>query len=322
MLRTRYYFGSVNHMNGLWYSNPKNYIAWTDEGFIVDIPESLYARITPASVFQMNIILEKPWLGAISPKGLCEHREQLELLFKFKRGVFGFGGIVNHYDSDIAYFQRHQLWDVKAGFIFGFKKDEVEMRFSIYPRILIPDHKSNTGKTLDYGSFRIDYAYNLDQNIKIFLLIHGQDFYIFNHSFDYRLFYSTFYQVGRDVADFYGVYDIGIGITLTDIVYTGTDFDLKITFQWIERCYLRSLRNDTPYSYLPNGTTFFGMDFNGWTKGKPFSGFRSISQVLDLRIEEQITKNFFMYQKVIFEISDQNESHHEFNFVIGLGVKG
>jgi len=188
--------------------------------------------------------------------------------------------------------------------------------------------------------FKIDWTYKLMPKIKLHGLIHARDYYVYNHSPDIYVaayFARDFYLYAqpRDlspllayyltksehVADYWGVYDIGIGVTFQNLLERTDDVQLSVTIEWIERFYLRNLMNRNPYTLAPNGQGWFGLDLGNYTKGNPFPGFQAVSQVVSIRLEEQLIKNLFLYQKVIFELADQNSEHHEFNLQIGAGVK-
>ncbi|OHD64897.1 MAG: hypothetical protein A2176_04655 [Spirochaetes bacterium RBG_13_51_14] len=321
MMRTGLFYGRKYHHNELYYTTPHGYRFVTDHGLIVDVPESIFLRIAPVPLLQINVTVEKPWLGGAMPN-FIEQSQMLEILFRFKKVQFGAGVMFNEYDSDAAFYRRYKLWDTKVGFIFGYKKDKVEAKFTWYPRMLIMDPRSSTGKTLDVGMFRMDYTYQALPNIRVHALVLARDYYVFCHSFDWRVFYASYYHYSQDIADYWGVYDLGLGFTFNNLVNHADGSELfSLTFEWLERFYLRDLENDNPYTLAPNGQGWFGLNLQKFTKGKPFSGFRSLSQVLSLRLNEQITRNFFMYQKVIVELADQDSEHHEFNLQVGMGVK-
>lgn len=320
MLRTGLYYGKRQRSNGLYYTTNRKFRVITEKGLIVDIPETIYMKFTPIPLISIELMAEKPWLGGGMPN-FIEQSEKLELTFNFKRFVIGTGAWFNHYDGDAAFYRRYKLFDAKVGFIVGYKKKKVEARFTWYPRMLIMDPRSSTGKTLDTGSFRIDYAYQMKSFIKIYALIYARDYYVFCHSFDWRVFYASYYHYSRHIASYWGVYDLGLGINLSDLIYRADDTKFSVSIEWLQRFYLRDLENINPYTLAPNGQGWFGLNLKKFTKGAPFSGFHAISQVIGLRFDEQITKHFFMYQKAILELGDQNAQRHEFNLQIGMGVK-
>lgn len=319
MLRTGAFYGEKLHYSHLYYTSPHGYRVLTDPGAL-PIPLWLVMKITPVPFFEIDVNAGKPWLGGQMPN-FIDFSGTLEFLFHIKSVSFGAGAMATHYDSTYAFHRRYKLWDPKVGFIFAYRKDGTETRIRWYPRMLIMDPKSSTGKSLDVGALFIDYTYQVKSFIAVYALIHARDYYVFCHSFDYRVFYGSLMRHSENVASYWGVYDIGLGVSLTDLIYTGTDFKFNFAFEWIERFYLRKLEQEAPYTLAPNGQGWFGLDLRRWSKGKPFSGFHALSQVLGFRFEEELTRNFFMYQKIILELADQNAEHHEFNFLAGFGVK-
>lgn len=320
MFRSGLFYGHKSHMMGLYNTSPHGFRVLTDRGLVVDVPVSLTMKIKPVPVFEIDLKAEKPWLGGQMPNFIVQ-AESVEFLFHIKTVTFGAGFMVNHYDSNAAFYRRYKLWDPKVGIIGGYRKDDVDLKLTWYPRMLWMDPSSSTGKTLDTGRLRIDYEWRVKSFIKIYALIDARDYYVFCHSLDWRVFYASLWQHSENVADYWGVYDIGLGVSFIDLVYRADDIKFNLSFDWTERFYLRSLEKEAPYTLAPNGQGWFGLDLRKWSKGKPFSGFHGISQVLGLRFDEQLSKNFFMYQKIILELADQNAEHHEFNFLAGMGFK-
>jgi hypothetical protein len=322
MARMGLYYGTVSHFYGLYYTSPHGFWYVPDDGLIVSVPYTMFMRITPIPLIQIDLTMENPWLGALNPPGLIVQDEKAEMVFNIKNVSFGAGVMVSHYNSGAAFFRRYDLTDVKVGFIIGYKKDKAETKITWYPRMLIMDPRSSTGKSLDVGSLCIDYSYEAFPSIKVNALFYFRDYYVFCHSADWRVFIGTFYRKYGHLASYWGLYDMGLGITFNDLVKhpDGTEL-FSITFQWLERFYLRDLNNTHPYTLAPNGQGWFGLNIAKFAQGKPFSGFSALSQVLSLRFDENITKNFFMYQKLIAELADQNSEHHEFNLQAGMGIK-
>jgi hypothetical protein len=320
MLRTGLYYGRKYHYGGLYYTTPHGYRPITDHGLIVDVPESINIKVTPVPFVEIDMLTEKPWLGGGMPN-FIEQSQNLELLFHIKKVTFGAGVLFNEYNSNVAFYRRYILWDTKVGFVFGYKNDNIETRITWYPRMMMMDPRSSTGKTLDAGLLKIDYSWQALSYLKIYGMLHARDYYVFCHSIDWRVMYASYFHYMEDIASYWGVYDLGIGITLSDLVYRADNTKFSVSIEWIERFYLRDLNNDNPYTLAPNGQGWFGLNLNKFTKGSPFSGFHSISQVIGLKFDEQITKNFFMYQKVILELADQDSEHHEFNLQVGMGFK-
>ncbi len=322
LLRMGLFYGSKPHYGGLYYTSPHGFRYVPDDGLITSFPYTLFMRITPIPLIQIDATMENPWLGALAPPGLVVQSEKVELLFNIKMIQFGAGVMINHYDSSMAFYRRYRLTDVKVGFILGYRKDKIEAKITWYPRMLIMDPRSSTGKTYDVGSLRLDYSYQLFPDVKLNMIFNFRDYYVFCHSIDWRVFYASFYKYSQDLASYWGVYDMGFSLTFNNLAKHPDGRELfSVTFEWLERFYLQSLNHDAPYTLAPNGQGWFGLDVKRFTKGKPFPGFRAISQVLSLRFDEQITGNFFMYQKAIAELADQDSDHHEFDLQIGMGVK-
>ena len=82
---------------------------------------------------------------------------------------------------------------------------------------------------------------------------------------------------------------------------------------------MKDIGNTRPYSYLPNGQGWFGMNFYGWTTGKPFSGFETLGHQVSIRFDVQFHENFFMYTKLMFELGNLDD-HFEINYALGCGV--
>lgn len=322
MLRMGLYYGNKYYLQGLYYRAQHGFRWVPDDGLIVSVPYTLFMRISPIPLLEISATMENPWLGALMPPGLVVQSEKGEIVFNIKNFQLGTGVMVNHYDSSMAFFKRLVMTDVKVGFILGFKKDKGDARVTWYPRMLIMDKSNSKGKTLDVGSLRIDFSYQLFQDIKLYGLFNFRDYYVFCHSFDARVMLMSYLKYSENIASYWGVYDMGFGVTFNNLAKYADGSELfSLTFEWLERFYLRDLNNDDPYTLAPNGQGWFGLDVHKFTKGKPFPGFLALSQVLSLRFDEQLTKNFFMYQKLIAELADQDSDHHEFNLQIGMGIK-
>jgi hypothetical protein len=340
MLRTGLFYGRKYHLDNLYYTTPHGYRALSDDGLIVNTPYTIFFNIAPVSFFELTLTVENRFLSALAPSGLTVQSEILESVFHIKNVILGAGIMFNHYNSNAAFDRRHILFDYKVGLILGYKKNDVEMKFTLYPRALIMDPSTSTGKSMDAGMFKIDWIYQLMPHMKLHGMIHAREYYVYNHSNDifvalhfardFYLYaqpkdlsalYAFYLTKSAHVSDYWGVYDIGLGITFDNLLDRTDDIQLSATIEWIERFYLRNLLNKNPYTLAPNGQGWFGLNLGTFTKGKPFPGFQSLSQVISVRLEEQLTRNFFMYQKIILELADQDSEHHEFNLQIGAGFK-
>ncbi|OHD72089.1 MAG: hypothetical protein A2W19_16605 [Spirochaetes bacterium RBG_16_49_21] len=340
MLRTGLFYGRQYHLGGLYYTTPHGYRVVTDKGLIVDVPYTFFIRLSPIPLVEFNFTVENPFLGALMPEGIVSQSQTFEAVFHLKKAILGVGAMVNYYDSDVAFYRRYKLWDVKPGLIIGYKNNDLETRIIWYPRVLLMDPSTSTGKSLDTGLLKLDWSYQLDPGLNLYGLIHARDYYVFNHTRDKYvamnlardfLFYapraydSAAYALylfdSNRTADYWGVYDLGLGITFSNLLDRPDNIQLSVSIELIERFYLRDLMNKNPYTLAPNGQGWFGLNVSKFTKGKPFSGFHAFSQVIGLRFEEQLARSFFIYQKLILELSDQDSDHHEFNLQIGMGVK-
>jgi tetratricopeptide (TPR) repeat protein len=340
MLRTGLFYGKQYHLGGLYYTTPHGYRVVTDKGLIVNIPYTIFLHLSPSPIVEFNLTVENPFLGSLMPEGIVVQCETFESLFHIRKAIIGAGAMFNHYDSDVAFFRRYKLWDYKAGIIVGYNDGAFKALITWYPRVLIMDPATSTGKSMDVGLLKLDWLYRLDQQIDLYGLIHARDYYVYNHSRDKYvaidlakdfLFYApqayvsavnAIYLFDSDhLSDYWGVYDLGLGITLNDLLDRKDGVQLAVSIELIERFYLRDLMNKNPYTLAPNGQGWFGLNASKFTKGKPFSGFHAFSQVVGLRLEEQLGGGFFMYQKLIVELADQNSDHHEFNLRMGMGVR-
>lgn len=329
MLRTGYYYGRTDKYMGLYTTQHKVYKVITDKGLIVDTPESIYIKTIPVKWLRIDILLEKPFLGALTPS-LIEHSEMIEIDFLFKKFYFGIGTMFNHYNSNISWLKRKILLDYKPGLIIGYKKNGSEVKLTLYSRLFLPDGPWMSGKSFDVGMIKLDYSKLIKPDLQFNFFIHVRDMYVFCHNFDMYAFYdfipelTPFYYAYKHkfhMSNYWGLYDIGFELKFINPVYAPYLHSFNIYLQVIERFYTRDLNNENPYSYIPNGQGYFGINTKGWTTGKPFSGFRAFSQVVGLKFEEYFTKNVFMYEKLIIEISDQNENHSEINLQLGAGVR-
>ena len=132
----------------------------------------------------------------------------------------------------------------------------------------------------------------------------ARDYYYFDH--------------GVETSNYWGIYELGFGLNINKKDISKFVPYLDVSLDFAERFYLLDLNNDDPYSFA-NGQGWFGIDSEKWTKGDPFSGFRSRGHVFTLKAELGILKYFFVYQKFIIEIVDRREDHNEFNLILGSG---
>ena len=295
MVRTGYYPGEG-----------KGFAYISDPG-IVDIPETFFLKVTPTLQWEFDLILENPYLGALSPN-LLVHREIFEGVYKLGDYLLGIGGMFNHYSGSLSFNKDLSLWDFKVGFLFGMKEEKWEMKFTYYPRFLPSDSAQSTEETLDVDAMRLNYLYKVDSSLEYYSIMSAEHYYLFNHN--------------TEVSDFWGICQVGLGVTLGNMGEMANTVNLRFTVEYVQRFYLRDLGNTNPYGTF-NGQGFLGLNLDKWLKGNPFSGFRGSSSVLTLKVDEQINNYLFLYQAFICEISeldDDAENHHEFNLKIGVGV--
>lgn len=298
MIRSGYYFKDAEKDKGYHYvSTP---------GYYMNIPEMFHINFTPNRKFEFDLQGGNPYLGALSPN-LVIHTEKLQAVVHMGKYFLGAGIMGNHYKGSFAYGDggERTRQDYKAGLVFGFEKDKVDMEFTLYPRALPYDREGSSGKTFDADYAQIDYKYQIDKNLSFYSWFSARDYFFFDHE--------------AEISNYWGVYDLGLGIDLgehKDI----TEFlrYIKLSVQYNERFYMEDLANDNPYAFA-NGQGWFGANSDKWFEGDPFSGFRCRGHVLTVRVEEGITANFFIYQAIIVEMVDRKEDHDELNFLLGVG---
>lgn len=289
---------------GYYFSGNKGYRYISDPGSMGNIMETIYVSFTPIKAWEFVAIAENPWLGGLSPN-LLVHREIFESMYYLGKFMLGIGFLFNHHEGNFNYSRNLSEFDFKVGFLFAYNTKKMNFKIKLYPRLIPFDGKSNTGYTLDTDMFGFRFTYTVNKFFKYYTLLDAQDFYFFDHT--------------TPQSNYYGVYDIGIGVSLGNISRSNTGFAWKMAIEYRQRFYLMDLGNTDPYSYTPNGQGWFGMDMGKWVKGNPFSGFRALGYELSFRVDEQILPYLFLYQKIIIEMGDPNEDHHEFNFKIGVG---
>ena len=285
-------------------SSTEKYDFVYDSGFIVDIPEKIFCRVTPTLDWQIDLLLENPWLGGMMPAGICVHNETLEASYKIKNFIIGLGIQFNHYESDVNFNRDLRLWDMKVGLLFGYQKDNVEILFRGYPRLLPFDGKASINKTLDTDQFNLFYKYKVNALVAYYVNINWRDYYIMDHS--------------NNLSNWWGIYEFGIGIKLGEIIKTNNKRDFSFSVEFIERLYYRDLNNNKPYDAL-NGQGWFGLNSGKWLEGEPISGFWTHGHMFGFKVEEEIIKYLFLYQGIYVEMTDTSQGHYEINFLIGVG---
>jgi hypothetical protein len=298
MIRTAYYFRDGEEDKGYTYKKTPN--------SFVNVPEMLRIIATPTKMFEFNFEMGRPFLGAVTPNVIV-HTEKLEAIVHLGNYTLGLGGMLNHHKSSISYAdgESRSLHDFKTGFILGFRQDDAELMFKIYPRALPRDGSSSSGKTLDVDWARLDYNYKIDKLLNFYSWLSVHDFFFFDHT--------------AEISNYWGVYELGFGVSLGK--YNNISKYIKylsVSVDYTQRFYMMDVNNDRPYKFA-NGQGLFGINADKWFKGDPFSGYRSTSYVLSPRVEEGIAENYFLYQKIIVEIVDRKEDHDEYNIQFGVG---
>ncbi len=277
-----------------------------DTGLIVDLPESLNARYTPIEAWNFTLNASNPRLGLMAPN-LLTHEESLESVYSIGGFRLGIGFLLSHHESVINSGLKIKESDFKTGFIFGYREKQSEFSLSIYPRLLPHDGKSHTGITMDADKIDMSYAYySSERDLKYYSIFSFRDFYFFDHD--------------NVMSNYFGVYDIGLGVSLGKISILNKSFAWAFTIEYRQRFYLQDINNEDPYSILPNGQGFFGMNFSKWFEGSPFSGVQSMGSEITLRIDEQIMPYLYLYQKIISEVGYKSSSNIEICFQIGVGA--
>ncbi|MDY6934952.1 MAG: tetratricopeptide repeat protein [Spirochaetota bacterium] len=290
MIRTGYYF-----------RGDEGYKYVTTSGLYGNFPEMIYINFTPRKEWEFDLKFGNPYLGALSPN-LVIHTETFQAIYHFERYSIGIGGMGNHYKSSLNFGRELTLHDFKMGILFGYKKDNYSMRFVLYPRAIPKDSKYSSGTTLDvdYAEYRFDNY--VDKFFSYYSRISIADYYYFDHD--------------NEMSNYWGVYEISLGIVLSK--FNLKKKNMTITVDFTERFYMRDLFNDEPYNF-GNGQGWFGINTDTWFKGAPFSGYRAPGHVFSIKINEFLTDNFFLYQKLICEMVDRAEDHNEFCLKLGVG---
>lgn len=298
MIRTAYYFKDDT-------GEEKGFQYVTTPGYYANVPEMFYMNFTPTKVLEIDIKAGHPYLGALSPN-LIIHYETLMIIANLGKYSLGIGGMGNHYRSSFNYDGKvRKLHDIKPGLMFGLREDDAEIQFTIFPRAIIKDDDSSSGKTLDVDSAELKYDYKIDKELNIYSWMSAFDYYYFDHELK--------------MSNYWGVYELGFGVTLGRYRLSGeSERYISISVDYTGRFYMRDLNNDKPYNFA-NGQGWFGMNADKWFEGDPFSGYRAPAHVISLKAEEGINKYLFIYQKIFAEMVDRREDHNEFGLILGVG---
>ncbi len=277
-----------------------------DEGLLLNMPCGMYLNFTPVESFEFDVQAGNPYLGALSPN-LAHFQERFQAIYHLGRYYLGLGLLVTHFQDDFVFAESETLHDYKAGIVFGTRQDRYEMRVLFYPRELPHDGRQSSGRTLDTDYLEYLMLYNVDRFLSFHVLLSVSDYYFFDHDLE--------------LSSYWGVYSAGMGITVNKYDGASNRKLVSVTLEFMLRLYLRDLENDRPYKFF-NGQGWMGANSDTWFEGDPFSGFRTTGHVFSLRAEEVITKNVFLYQKLLFELAegDEDTDHHDLALVIGAGV--
>ncbi len=296
--------------NGYHFGNQDNSgieLAMGDRGVGLDILESVNVHFTPTANWTLDIIAANPWLGALTNPGILVQQEMLEGSLTLGGFRVGVGLMFSHFWSNRSFGNDMILFDYKTGFILGMQSDKskTETTIRFYPRLLPRDNKSSTEETFDVDLLEIIYKYNISHNMSYYSIIKCQDFYTFDHN--------------QEISDYWGVYDIGIGVKLGKIDRTNNKRDFTFSLELLARLYFMDNNNTKPYD-ITNGQGLAGLNSSKWLKGEPFSAYEAWSVVFNFKVEEQLTTYLFLYQKISFEWVDYRVGHHELNLQLGIGT--
>ncbi|MCX7678520.1 MAG: hypothetical protein N2316_04815, partial [Spirochaetes bacterium] len=275
-----------------------------DPGLGVNVPNELYLNYSPFKMLEFDVKAGNPYLGTLLPN-LLDFSETFQMIYHLGLYYLGIGIMINHYYDEFNYGELTKLYDYKVGLIFGAVRDNYSNRFIFYPRELPHDGKHSSGKTLDVDYIAYEFRYFFDRYLTFHLLLSMHDFYFFDHDAGY--------------SNYWGLYKIGFGLSLTQYDSATDRKFLVITVDFTLNIYLKNLENDEPYRFF-NGQGWYGADADSWFAGNPFSGFYGAGHVFSLKVEEWINKNFFLYQKIIFELADAETDHHELAILLGGGT--
>jgi tetratricopeptide (TPR) repeat protein len=275
-----------------------------DPGLGPDFPHQLYLNFSPVPMFEFDVRAGNPYLGALSPN-LVDFSETFQMMYHLGPYYLGVGFMMYHYNDEFNYGESTKLYDYKGGLIFGANRDNVTMRFLFYPRELPHDGKQSTGRTMDVDYIGYEFTYSFDKNLSFHLNLSVNDYYFFDHDAGY--------------SNYWGLYKIGMGISLTQYDSASERKLFVITFDFTLNFYLLNLNNPEPYKFF-NGQGWMGSDADSWFAGSPFTGFYGTGHVFSLRGEEWLMKNFFLYQKIIFELVDAETDHNDLCFLLGAGI--
>jgi len=292
LFREGYYFGGTGFA----------YIR--DNGAGPDYVNMLHINLTPGTSWELDVLTGNPYLGALTPD-MISWTERVQVIYNLGGYSLGLGVWGNHYNSDDNFNSGITMHDYKGGAVFGYNTEKVNVRVLLYPRLLMRDGENSSGRTFDADYFAFLYEYTFDKYLSYYTHMTAEEYYIYDHRVP--------------VSNYYGMYELALGLTLGRYDKTSGERFLSVTVGITERMYMMDLLNDEPYKNFGNGQGWFGINTDKWMKGAPFSGFRSLAHIFSVKVEEPVSQYFFLYQKLMFEVVDGAEDHHEIALQIGVG---
>ncbi|MCX8123982.1 MAG: tetratricopeptide repeat protein [Spirochaetes bacterium] len=278
----------------------------SDNGLGPNIPVQAFIDAGPFDGWEARVTTGNPYYGALLPD-VNAWMEKVEGLFNAGGYYLGFGMLGNHHRSGGLFGQDEHINDYKLGMVFGFTQDKAKIDIALYPRLIMRDGEKSSGQTFDADYFDFVYTYTFDKYLYYYTKFTINEFYFFDHTIP--------------ACAYVGVYDFSIGVVLSRYNELTGQKQLSFNFSLTERMYFDSINTENPYAKFGNGQGWFGINTDKWTKGDPFSGFRSLSHVFSVGVEEYVHKNVFLYQTLGFELADTSEDHHEITIKIGAGVE-
>ena len=291
-------------LRGAYFFDGGNLKYVTTSGIPVSLPNMLYVSVMPTPSWEFDLLAGTPHLGALMP-GVVAFTERFQALYHLEKWYLGVGVLGSHYKDDFNFGRSLSLHDLKVGGVLGFRDEKSTTKITAYPRFLPMDTSHSKGRTLDVGFFEFSYRYDVDKNLGYYSRISAADYYFFDH--------------GNRVSNYYGVYELSLGLILGRYDEATKKRFLTLTVDLTERFYLRDFANDEPYRFA-NGQGCFGADSRTWFKGDAFPGYFTNGHVFSVRAEEKINGNFFVYQKLGFELTGGKGDRNEFFLLLGGGA--
>lgn len=289
---------------GYEFDTDNKYQYYSSEGKVINIPTELHFWFKPAPVFKFKIDTGYPYLGASMPN-IVNQYEKFEGIFDLGIFVFGAGCLITHYKEDVVTGSEEKIYDIKPGIILGLKNKKSDFLIECYPRYPYDD-EDDSGLTFDAAITNVKYVYTLDKNLSYFSRLSFVDYYFIDHD--------------TEISNYWGYYEILIGATLQKSNVAKMK-GISVSFEIGKRVNLEKLNDPDAYK-KGNGQGYLGYDRDpdDDLDEKTFSGYQSISNILNFHIVEYINENFFLYQKFKIEYVDRHEEHHDLTVQLGAGV--